>query len=156
MLAEHTEGFPRILLGRKTLLAHMGGMQIKWNEEEKIVQVGFGRWPGKVGECTDQVGKAAEPSQVCVMEVDRVGMIMEDQHGEIDAGKVAEWVTRASHEEEICGENPRDNPQSRAFSREEDHTAVLVNPENECEAGEEWIEDCPTPTVMVTLDGYQW
>jgi len=56
VLAQHTEGFPRVLLGRKTLLTHMGGIQMKWNEERKTVQVEFGRWPGRVGVCTDQIG----------------------------------------------------------------------------------------------------
>jgi hypothetical protein len=38
VLAGHTEGFPRILLGRRTLLVHMGGMKMKWDTDEKAVQ----------------------------------------------------------------------------------------------------------------------
>jgi hypothetical protein len=53
----------------------MGGMKMKWDTEEKAVQVEFGR-SGEVGQCTDQMGDAVEEHQVCITEAERLHMVV--------------------------------------------------------------------------------
>jgi hypothetical protein len=144
VLAGHTEGFPRVLLGRRTLLVHMGGMKMRWDTEEKAVQVEFGRWPGEVGKCTDQMGDAVEEHQVCVTEAERLHMVVEeDQKRKVTTEAVAGWILRKEEGPLGGDEKPRDDPQSEAFVEEEErHTSVMVNPEDECGTGDDWIEDC--------------
>jgi hypothetical protein len=48
VLTGHTQGFPRVLLGRRILLVDMKGMKMKWDARGKAVRVEFGRWPGRV------------------------------------------------------------------------------------------------------------
>src|ERR1044071_4409475 len=50
VLERHVSGFPRVLVGRKTLFADFQGVRLKW--EEGGVSVCFGRWPDRKGRCS--------------------------------------------------------------------------------------------------------
>jgi hypothetical protein len=62
VLTGHTQGFPRVLLGRRTLE----------RDENEVGRSGkggtgeFGRWPGMVGRCADAEGDAMEERQVYI------------------------------------------------------------------------------------------
>jgi len=125
---------------------------MKWNTGKGVVQVEFGKWPGEVGICTDQGGQAVTPGQVCMTETERFGILMEeDRERRVTTEEVAEWVALAEVKEEFQEAKHGNVPQTREFLEEEECMSVLVNPENECETGGDWIEDCPTPTVSVLL-----
>jgi hypothetical protein len=44
VLKEHVQGFPRVILGRKSMFDDLGGMQMRTTEAG--VEVLFQRWPG--------------------------------------------------------------------------------------------------------------
>src|SRR5205807_3667294 len=45
VLADHIEGFPHVLLGRRTLLFDLGGVEMRWDEQHREISVEFGKWP---------------------------------------------------------------------------------------------------------------
>jgi hypothetical protein len=79
-------------------------------------------------------------------------VVEEDQKRKVTTEAVAGWILRKEEGPLEGDEKPRDDPQSEAFVEEEErHTSVMVNPEDECGTGDDWIEDCPTPEVAVVV-----
>ena len=51
LLSRHVPGFPRVILGRHTMLADLGGINMKWDETRQVAQVQFAKWPEQWKTC---------------------------------------------------------------------------------------------------------